>query len=192
MAEHPSQPNDKEYWGDRDQGLHRTEDKRFRDDPARFVDPDDFSAVGGPEGESAYGRTRNDVGDYPFDGQGGPYDRDEKGFEQERGGYLKRHYADFDPAHQSGPFRGYGPRTYRKSDARLHEDVCDALTHDEHLDASNIEVHVAEGMVTLGGSVKSSEDRRRAEDLSAHCVGVLDVHNQIKVQPAENAASRSV
>jgi len=191
MAEHPSQPNDKEYWYDREQVLHRVEEKPVRDYPARLVDPDDFSAVGGPEGEHAYGRTRNDVGDYPFDGQGGPYDRDEKGFEQERGGYIKRHNADFDPAHQSGPFRGYGPRTYRKSDTRLHEDVCEALQEDEHLDATNIEVKVADGIVTLSGTVKASEDRRSAEDLSAHCAGVLDVHNQIKVQNA-NSSPQSV
>jgi hypothetical protein len=182
MAEHPSQPNNKEYWYEREQVLHRVEEKPVRDYPARLVDPDDFSAVGGPEGEHSYGRTRNDVGDYPFDGEGGPYDRDEKGFERERGGYIKRHSADFDRARQSGPFRGYGPRTYRKSDARLHEDVCEALTHDEHLDASSIEVQVADGIVILSGSVKSTEDRRHAEDLSAHCSGVLDVQNRIKVR----------
>jgi hypothetical protein len=190
MAEHPSQPNNKEYWYDREQVLHRVEEKPLRDYPARRVDPDDFSAVGGPEGQYAYGRTRNDVGDYPFDGSGGPYDRDEKGFESERGGYLKRHHADFDPAHQSGPFRGYGPRTYRKSDTRLHEDVCEVLTDDEHLDASHIEVSVADGIVTLSGSAKTSEDRRRAEDLSAHCSGVLDVQNRIKVQ-TDNSVSQA-
>jgi hypothetical protein len=182
MAERPSQPNDKEYWYDREQVLHRVEEKPLRDYPARRVDPDDFSAVGGPENEHAYGRTRNDVGDYPFDGQGGPYDRDEKGYEQERGGYIKKHYADFDPAQQSGPFRGYGPRTYRKSDARLHEDVCEALTADEQLDARNIEVSVADGIVRLVGRAQSNADRRRAEELSARCAGVLDVQNQIKVK----------
>ncbi len=190
MAEHPSQPNYKEYWYDREQSLHRVEEKPVRDYPATYVDPDDYTAVGGPEGERAYGRNRNDVGDYPFDQGGGAYDRDMKGFEQDRGGYIKRHYADFDPAHQSGPFRGYGPRTYRKSDARLHEDVCEILTDDDQLDASHIEVSAADGIVTLTGTVNSNEDRRRAEDLSAHCSGVLDVHNQLKVQTRVQASTQ--
>jgi hypothetical protein len=184
MAEYPSQPNDKEYWYGREQVLHRVEEKAVRDYPTRRDDPDDFSAVGGPEGEKSYGRTRNDVGHFPFDDAGGAYDRDAYGVEQGRGGYIKRHAADFDPAHQSGPFRGYGPRTYRKSDPRLHEDVCEALTDDEHLDASSIAVSVADGIVSLDGTVSSNEDRRRAEDLAAHRPGVLDVHNRIKVQAA--------
>jgi hypothetical protein len=182
MAEYPSHPNYKEFWYDRDQGVHRIEDRRRMHDPALMSDPDDFSAIGGPESESAYGRSRNDVGDFPFDGSGGPYDRDTRGYEQDRGGYIKKHYADYDRERQSGPFRGFGPRTYRKSDVRLHEDVCEALTEDAQLDASNIEVQVADGVVTLTGTVNSSEARRHAEEIAAHCVGAIDVRNRIKSQ----------
>jgi hypothetical protein len=184
MAEYPSRPNYKEFWYDRDQGVHRVEDRQLLRESALMSDPDDFSAIGGPESESAYGRSRNDVGDFPFDAHGGPYDRDVLGYEQDRGGYIKKHYADYDRERQAGPFRGVGPRTYRKSDVRLHEDVCEALTEDPELDASNIEVQVADGIVTLKGTVNSSEDRRHAEDIAAHCVGVIDVCNQLQSSDA--------
>lgn len=55
-----------------------------------FDDPTDFSAVGGPENEPAYGRTRAIAGEYPFNEQGGPYDRDEPS-RVERGGIQTRH-----------------------------------------------------------------------------------------------------
>jgi hypothetical protein len=57
-----------------------------------FADPTDFSAVGGPESEPAYGRTRAMAGEYPFNEHGGPYDRDEPSH-VERGGIQTHHHA---------------------------------------------------------------------------------------------------
>jgi hypothetical protein len=54
-------------------------------------DPKDYSAVGGPENEPAYGRTRAVAGEYPFNEHGGPYDRDEPAH-VERGGIPTRHH----------------------------------------------------------------------------------------------------
>jgi hypothetical protein len=54
-------------------------------------DPKDYSAVGGPESEPAYGRTRAVAGEYPFNEQGGPYDRDEPSH-VERGGIMTHHH----------------------------------------------------------------------------------------------------
>ena len=54
-------------------------------------DPPDFSAVGGPENEPAYGRSRAIAGEYPFNQQGGPYDRDEPSH-VERGGIATQHH----------------------------------------------------------------------------------------------------
>lgn len=85
--------------------------------------------------------------------------------------------------------RGRGPRGYRRSDARIREDVCDLLTEDPYLDASNMEVQVKECEVTLSGSVNSREDKRRAEDLIERISGVKDVHNHLRVaseQPSAN------
>lgn len=55
-----------------------------------FTDPADYSAVGGPDNQPAYGRTRAVAGEYPFNAQGGPYDRDEPS-QVPRGGIASRH-----------------------------------------------------------------------------------------------------
>jgi osmotically-inducible protein OsmY len=80
--------------------------------------------------------------------------------------------------------RGRGPKTYTRSDERIREDLNDRLTDDAWLDASEIEVQVANCEVTLSGSVASREDRRRAEDLAEQVSGVRHLQNNIRVQPA--------
>lgn len=92
----------------------------------------------------------------------------------------------FDPRASSqmrgrGEFSGRGPRGYRRSDERIKEDVCQCLTDDEHIDASNIEVAVADREVTLTGSVSSRWQKRHAEDIIENLPGVRDVINSIRV-----------
>jgi hypothetical protein len=84
-------------------------------------------------------------------------------------------------------FRGRGPRGYRRSDERIREDICDVLTDDPYLDASNIEVTVKECEITLSGTVNSREDKRRAEDLVEGISGVRDVHNTIRVASQQSS-----
>jgi hypothetical protein len=79
-----------------------------------------------------------------------------------------------------GAHRGRGPKGYRRSDARIQEDVCDRLTEDPGLDASGIEVTVAEGEVTLSGTVDGRAARHRAEDLAAAVSGVRQVLNHLR------------
>ena len=78
-------------------------------------------------------------------------------------------------------FTGHGPRGYQRSDARINEDVCDCLCDSRDVDARNIDVSVANGEVTLNGSVSDRDQKRRAEDLIEHMSGVRDVHNNLKV-----------
>jgi len=84
----------------------------------------------------------------------------------------------------SGAHRGRGPKGYRRSDERIHEDVCERLTEDPFIDASNIEVAVKDGEVTLGGTVSSRGLKRRAEDLAELASGVAHVQNNLRVQGA--------
>ena len=79
---------------------------------------------------------------------------------------------------------GRGPKGYRRSDARIAEDVNDKLTDDWRLDASEISVEVKEGEVTLAGAVQSREDKRRAEDLAHDVSGVTHVQNNLRVVTA--------
>jgi osmotically-inducible protein OsmY len=82
---------------------------------------------------------------------------------------------------QAGSFRGRGPKGYRRSDERIREDVCECLTDDERIDATNIQVAVKECEVTLTGSVNSRDEKRRAEDLIERLSGVKDVHNSLRI-----------
>ena len=76
---------------------------------------------------------------------------------------------------------GRGPKDYRRSDERIHEDVSEALTHDHDVDASEIEVSVAEGVVTLSGTVPDRTMKRTAEDCIESVTGVKDVKNNLTV-----------
>jgi hypothetical protein len=78
--------------------------------------------------------------------------------------------------------RGRGPRGYTRSDDRVHEDVCEQLAEDALVDASEIEVTVASGEVTLDGEVSSRAERRRAEDCAHDVPGVVHVQNNIRVR----------
>jgi hypothetical protein len=81
----------------------------------------------------------------------------------------------------SGGFAGRGPKGYTRSDERIREDVSDKLMEHPDLDASEIEVRVSAGEVTLAGSVDSRWAKRLAEDIAESCTGVRDVMNQLRV-----------
>lgn len=78
--------------------------------------------------------------------------------------------------------RGRGPKGYTRSDERIREDVNDRLSDDAYLDASEIEVSVSDGEVTLIGTVENRIDKRRAEDLADDISGVKNVQNQLRVK----------
>jgi hypothetical protein len=82
-----------------------------------------------------------------------------------------------------GPHAGRGPRGYQRSDERIREDVCDVLCDHGHVDASEIEVTVQSGEVTLTGIVRERVQKRMAEDAVERVAGVRDVHNQLRVSP---------
>ncbi len=175
-----------EYWSERDQGLHRKWEAPEREQAAGLEDPTDYSAVGGPENERAYGRSRSDTGSYPFGHGEGPADRDPYGESHDRGGYLKLHDADYGRSSDgSRSHRGHGPRDYRRADERIYEEVCEALTQDADVDATHVEVKVLDGEVTLGGTIQTRSQKRRAGDLADRIAGVRDTHNQLRVQERE-------
>jgi hypothetical protein len=88
---------------------------------------------------------------------------------------------------QQGRHHGKGPKGYKRSDERIKEDVNERLTHDPHIDASEIEVQVKDGEVTLTGTVDSRLAKRRAEEIIENLSGVRDVHNQLKAQSGDNS-----
>lgn len=86
------------------------------------------------------------------------------------------------PQDTTGGFRGLGPRGYRRSDARIREDLCDRLTDEDTIDARGISVEVAQGRVTLTGHVGSGRMKRAAGLCAAECAGVAEVRNDLHVR----------
>ena len=82
----------------------------------------------------------------------------------------------------AGPYVGYGPRGYHRTDERIHEDVCERLTEHGDLDATDIEVGVTAGEVMLSGTVATRAQKRLAEDIVDGVTGVAEVHNRLRVQ----------
>ncbi|MCB1883736.1 MAG: BON domain-containing protein [Geminicoccaceae bacterium] len=91
-----------------------------------------------------------------------------------------------------GNYRGQGPKGYARSDARILEDVSDRMSEDSRLDASDIEVGVKDGEVTLNGVVSDRAAKRRAEDLADGVTGVKHVQNNLRVRQAATASASAL
>jgi hypothetical protein len=121
-----------------------------------------------PEDDRDYGR-RMDDGDYR-PGDGGP----------------PRSWMD-----RAGDFFGGGPHRERSertrarrrgpSDRVLWAIITERLEDERHLDLRDLEVVVEDGEVTLNGTVRRKEDKRRIEDV-ADIDGVRHVQNNLRVR----------
>ena len=81
-----------------------------------------------------------------------------------------------------GTFRGRGPRGYVRSPARIYEDLCDRLTDNPFVDASDIEVGIAGTEVTLNGTVNDPIALRQAQAIAEEVAGVSHVHNRLRLR----------
>jgi hypothetical protein len=82
---------------------------------------------------------------------------------------------------QGGQHRGKGPKGYTRSDERIREEVSDRLMFDADIDASEIEIEVRNGEVTLRGTVDRRETKRAVEDIAECVQGVREVQNQLRI-----------
>ncbi|HXT51094.1 MAG TPA: BON domain-containing protein [Thermoanaerobaculia bacterium] len=97
--------------------------------------------------------------------------------------------ADLDAAEaERGRFAGIGPRGYKRPDVRVEEEVVQRLEDAEWIDATDVEVEVADGVVTLAGEVETRAERRAAEDLAAEVAGVVDVINRLRSRQRRRGA----
>jgi hypothetical protein len=133
-------------------------------------------------GATGYGVYEDDRGGFVEDYRGGPgsggYSRDKR--DHRGSGYGALGFNE--PEIAEGPHRGRGPRGYQRSDGRIQEDVCDRLTDDPFIDASDVLVSVTDGELTLAGHVFRREDKRRAEYLAETVAGVRHVQNNLRVR----------
>jgi osmotically-inducible protein OsmY len=108
---------------------------------------------------------------------------DERGFFERAGDAVARWFGDDDGDYgrRRESYRGHGPSNYTRTDERIREDASERLTDDWSVDARNIEVKVSNGEITLDGTVRSRDQKRRAEDLVEDLSGVKHVQNNLRV-----------
>ncbi len=92
---------------------------------------------------------------------------------------------------KQGPHRGIGPKNYHRADDKILADINDRLWLDGQLDARNVEVHVADGQVTLTGDVPNRRAKRAAEGIAESVPGVRDVQNQLRINNKEAKMANS-
>jgi hypothetical protein len=149
---------------------------------------DDFPAYGGRR--FAYGRDSGVRKEY-----GQLYGYDVRGFGHRRDVFYAEAGAtpwwEVEPSPEElpvegdrlpGRFAGIGPRGYKRPDVRIEEEVVQRLEDAEWVDATDVEVEVADGVVTLGGEVATRAERRAAEDIAAEVAGVVDVINRLRAR----------
>jgi osmotically-inducible protein OsmY len=139
-------------------------------------------------GYGSYGRERDWGRESDWGGQGpggfGVY-RGTLSEQRESGGPWRgdREWGRFSGGEQlgSGRYSGRGPRNYQRSDERIREEVCERLAHHPDIDATDLDIRVQNGEVTLQGQVNDRWAKRWAEDVAEGIWGVKEVHNQIRV-----------
>jgi hypothetical protein len=141
---------------------------------------DDFEGRGPTRSQSAEdenpGRTRGswaERGFNPRGSTGGFYGRE---YEWTTRGEANR------GDRETGPYSGRGPRGYQRSDERVYEEVCDLLTENGDIDATNIEVRCESGEVILDGTVPDRDTKRLAEYIAESARGVRDVRNNLRIE----------
>ncbi|UVI40094.1 BON domain-containing protein [Qipengyuania spongiae] len=125
---------------------------------------------------------------------GSRYDRDssyrndsERGFFEKAGDEVASWFGDEDAERRRRmDHRGRGPANYQRSNEKLLEDVCERLTHDPRVDATNINVTADNNEITLDGTVTSRAAKRRAEDCAHDISGVNHVQNNLRVDDSSD------
>lgn len=144
------------------------------------------------------GHGDRDYGDRDYGGRG--YDQGnyrgsgDRGFFERAGDEVASWFGDEDAQRRrerDAGHSGRGPRNYSRSDDRIREDVSDRLSDDRHIDASDVEVSVSGGEVTLDGTVDSRAAKRHAEDLAESCSGVKHVQNNLRVKDRQMSGGSS-
>src|SRR5207248_11410988 len=143
-------------------------------------------------------RADRDVGtwraDRPFtdreqDYRGGRWNRENRDYEPRHG----RYYGSWNPRMREtvdgryGGYSGVGPKNFRRSDERIQEEACEVLTYHSGIDASNVEINVKEGEVTMTGEIPDRYMKRMAEDAVEEIPGVKNVNNQLRVEQSNRS-----
>ena len=137
-----------------------------------------------PDKDRHYSPRRYSIDGVDFD----PDERDDESYDREHnrsrfaqpytGGQITRK----GNIPQEQDHSGKGPIGYRRSDEKIYEDVCEALFENPSVDATDIDVSVSDGLVTLSGTVDTRYEKREAENSIENLSGVIDVHNDLRLK----------
>jgi hypothetical protein len=199
---------------DREERVYRPEDRGYRREERSYRSEEPFRSEGYRDYGDRWGRSYSSTVDrerewnrdrdrdrYSRDYQPGPafqaYTRGSQEFGPEGYGSPRAYEStrEWDRGIRSaeswrvpGPHAGRGPRGYKRSDERVREEINDRLTAHGLIDATDVDVRVQNGEVTLTGFVDSREAKRAAEDLAEDVAGVREVNNQLRLRThAEDA-----
>jgi osmotically-inducible protein OsmY len=161
-------------------GSERGANERSGDDYERYnTEGRNYNRGGGNFGGGSYGS------DYNRNRRGSGEDRD---WWDKTSDEVSSWFGDEDAERRrdmdrrrSGQHKGKGPKGYTRSDDRIKEDINDRLSDDVFVDASEIDVTVSQGEVTLTGTVSTRSEKRRAEDLAEEVSGVKNVENRLRL-----------
>jgi hypothetical protein len=142
-------------------GPYRSDDGDYSRDFAQRAGGGGHEWGGGLAG--GYGRS----GDYGHEGGRGDFGGANAGIPADR---------------EAVNYSGRGPKGYRRADESIEDDICQALARNPDIDASEIEVTIENGEVTLRGTVYGRQMKRLAEDIAAECRGVVDVNNELRAE----------
>jgi osmotically-inducible protein OsmY len=138
--------------------------RNYRDERSGRDYGSDWRGTGSSWGRQESGRWGGREG-----GDWGRGARGERGWWDRTKDEVRSWFGDEEAEHRrDADHRGRGPRSYTRSDDRIREDVNDWLMEDSFVDATDIEVMVVAGEVTLTGTVDNRDMKWRAENLAAH------------------------
>lgn len=95
--------------------------------------------------------------------------------------FNRNNYIDDGRYPASSLQRGKAPKGYTRSDQRIKEDISDRLMQTNEVDASDVEIAVQNGEVTLTGNVGSRHCKYCVEQIAESILGVTDVINQVRI-----------
>lgn len=166
------------FGGSDDRWRSQTEShERARRSPAPSGDFESYGrSIHGAQ--SGYGRQNEDM--YGARQRGTGQDYHER-FGTQRYGRDPDFGYGFDGDESTGTFRGRGPKGYQRSDERMKEIICERLTDDPRVDASDVSIEVKDRSVKLTGTVPDRRTKYEIEDIVERWGGTTEIDNQIRV-----------
>lgn len=83
---------------------------------------------------------------------------------------------------EAGKFAGKGPKDFQRSDHSIEDELYKRLTHHPDLDASDIEIAVNSGVVTLKGFAENKYEKRLAAEIAENVLGVTEVQDSLRLK----------